>query len=398
MFVMWRQQAVSLLHHQFGCQSPAMFSTCAWRNYSSSYASIESSKHMQKLLTRKGAKTKRKWYQPHIAEPMELTGKNQRSNKKGVSEAQGHRARQLSHVLYARICQIANTGELSEELLNKQVFFTKVKMHPTFSGINVYWDSNRSDAAEIETLLNGLSGKLRSLLISYHVLGRIPAIIFVKDRSKGDLTRLNQLFEIADYGPDYFPSPLRDRQDMSIQMSDEIVAGARGEIAENILNQELSTLSLEKDCLEQTSKGHLNDGLEMLSSEAGWKQQASTDVGDAVTAEDPFSFRSNLYGLPRNDLMKKVLAQRKKTKYQRLEDDEQASTSVVKTDSQLKDFIKLRSKMKDKEKLLRQRDSTKLKQKLLEQEFDDVQDLFTVDKEVFDNDVEYDDSETHERS
>ena len=43
-------------------------------------------------------------------------------------------------------------------------------MHPNFSGINVYWDANRADAAEIETLLDGLSGKLRYGLLRFGVM------------------------------------------------------------------------------------------------------------------------------------------------------------------------------------------------------------------------------------
>ncbi|RUS75428.1 hypothetical protein EGW08_016807 [Elysia chlorotica] len=360
---------------------------------------IESSKHMLKLLTKKGAKTKRKWYQPHVAEPQELSGRKQQPNKYGVTEAQGHRARQLSHVLYAKICQIANSGELDEEILNKQVLFTKVKMHPTFSGINVYWDAKRSDAAEIETLLDGLSGKLRSLLISYHVLGRIPTITFVKDRSRGDLAQLNQLFEIADYGPDYVPSTEMDKDKSHIMMlnSPQNTTESPGHPTKNNLHENLSALALsfeQPGDIHESEKSR-GDRLKTLSSEAGWESECEppTGVGLKDTPDELVSgFRANLYGLPRDDLMKKIMIKKKKVRFQTSSTEDSRDTSI--SDLQLRDYRKLRSRVvKDKEKMLQQRDSTKIKQRLLERGFDEEQDFLHED--FTDDERNNNDRETH---
>ncbi|GFS07113.1 ribosomal binding factor A [Elysia marginata] len=357
---------------------------------------------MQKLLNKKGAKTKRKWYQPHVAEPQELTGRHQQPNKHGVSEAQGHRARQLSHVLYTKICEIVNSGELDEEVRNKQVLITKIceivnsgeldeevrnkqvlitkiKMHPTFSGINVYWDANRADAAEIEPLLDALSGKLRSLLISYHVLGRIPTITFVKDKAKGDLVQLNQLFEVADYGPDYFPSTSENAAHVIFEENVSRQSSRFTQKTGNVFQQDIAGLSLDQHKTVQHSEPCPGNNVKLSALDSKTEQQSDCKLplelpNDTGLPELLSNFRSNLYGLPRDDLMKKVLAKKQKVRYQTATTADQMGTSSA-LDSQLRDYGKLRSlTIKDKEKLSRQKDSTKTKQRLLEAEFDEVQD------------------------
>lgn len=353
-------------------------------NYST-YEGIESSKHMQKLLNKKGAKTKRKWYQAHVAAPEELSGRSQLPNKHGVSQAQGHRARQLSHVLYVKICEIVNSGELDDEILNKQVLITQVKMHPTFKGINVFWDANRADAAEIESLLDVLAGKLRSLLISYHVLGRIPTLTFVKDRSRGDLSRLNQLFDVADYGPDYFPSTGEVERPHIVLGNDISKQSLRLEVDKS-LAQDLNELSLKTGHHQTLQTSGNNIGNLKPLPEESLDTPSQVKTGTDQPSELSSSFRSNLYNLPRDDLIKKIVAKKKKVKYQPTSEDQVDDNSS--TDSQLRDYRKLRTlAMKDKERMLRQADSTKEKQRLLQAEFDEVQDSLYECDDLTDDDL-----------
>ena len=218
-------------------------------------------------------------------------------------------------------------------------------------------------------------------MISYHVLGRIPTITFVKDKSKGDLARLNQLFEIADYGPDYFPSTGRDKDKSHIIMWEDssVSSSAYGHASEKYLDQNLFALGLEQPLDIQKVEKCLGDNLENLSSEAGWKSECElspAEVSLGGTSEELISgFRSNLYGLPRDDLMKKIMTKKKKVKYQTSISNTADLGDTSHLDLQLSDYRKLRGRaIKDKEKMLQQRDSTKVKQRLLEQEFDGVQD------------------------
>ena len=218
-------------------------------------------------------------------------------------------------------------------------------------------------------------------MISYHVLGRIPTITFVKDKSKGDLARLNQLFEIADYGPDYFPSTGRDKDKSHIIMwqDSSVSSSAHAHASEKYLDQNLSALGLEQPLDIQKVEKCLGDNLENLSSEAEWKSECElspAEVSLGGTSEELISgFRSNLYGLPRDVLMKKIMTKKKKVKYQTSISNTADLGDTSHLDLQLSDYRKLRSRaIKDKEKMLQQRDSTKVKQRLLEQEFDGVQD------------------------
>lgn len=173
-------------------------------------------KYIKKFLSKRGAKAKKNWYKPFLAEPLEQQKPQLKVSKPvgvetlkkppefQVLEVQTTKNKQLSHVLYDTIVDVINSGELCEILLGKQVFITSVRMHKKHTGMSVYWDADRQDAGEVERLLFANSSKLRQLLISYHVLGRIPPVTFRRDRSH-NLSELNTIFEKADYGPNYKP-------------------------------------------------------------------------------------------------------------------------------------------------------------------------------------------------
>lgn len=57
---------------------------------------------------------------------MELFSMKELKDRHAVSRTESARAKQLGHVLYDKITHIINTGELSEELLSKQVLITSV--------------------------------------------------------------------------------------------------------------------------------------------------------------------------------------------------------------------------------------------------------------------------------
>ncbi|XP_059177225.1 putative ribosome-binding factor A, mitochondrial [Physella acuta] len=337
------------------------------------YSSHEKSRHMQKLIYKHNAKKKKKWYQPHIAEPTELFAAGYKPDKKGTTEAQRTRARQLGHVLYEKITALINTGELSEELLGKQVLITSVKMLDNFSQVQVHWDCQRSDASEIEELLQSLAGKLRSQLISYHVLGRIPPIQFVKDKKVNDLSLLDQMFEIADYGPDYIPSEVKVKH--TIEWTDKKDDGSDRTLPR--FSNDSPDDNLKQNLVPEDPESNSN----ALSSTSVSDQSSDATQCVDTSAQDYFkahglNFRTDLYGLQRETLLKKVLAQRIKVKYQ------PPDPSVAKLD--IVDF-KLFSK--DQEKINNKKGSGKGKQRMLERDVEDFQnkdennDSFTYEHE-----------------
>ncbi|XP_005091319.1 uncharacterized protein LOC101858541 [Aplysia californica] len=351
-------------------------------NSNKSFAEHVEGKTMQKLINKKGAKTKRKWYQPHVAEPLEPLGKKMASVKKGENEAQRTRARQLGHVLYDKITQIVNTGELAQELQDKQVLITSVKMNPNFGGMNVYWDADRTDALEVEELLFANSGRLRSLLISYHVLGRIPAITFVKSKGKGSsVSRINELLEVADYGPDYKPTTWYKSAESTNRLTNNSVSktedgnGIKPSLSENQINVHVANREVAEN-VDSSNISTLRD---------------STLVRD-LTCEyfsaEGLDFHCNVYSLPHEDLMKKVMAKKSK---KHLNDEETVINS--------KDYSEYSEKLASLERIRMRskagKESTKVKQKRLER---DVQDFLsmTTPRSVTDNDHIDDDFDEHD--
>ena len=69
----------------------------------------------------------------YIIQPTEPLGKGILLQKKGKKKAvQSPKGRQLSHILYGKIVEIINSGELSEELCLKQVMITSVSFLNVF--------------------------------------------------------------------------------------------------------------------------------------------------------------------------------------------------------------------------------------------------------------------------
>ncbi|BFZ13385.1 hypothetical protein BsWGS_16423 [Bradybaena similaris] len=333
------------------------------------------SKYMQKFINKRqggnSKKTKKKWYQSYAADPMEVFSVKELKDRHAVSRTESARAKRLGHVLYDKITQIINTGELSEELLSKQVFITSVKMTPNFQDIHVCWDSNRDDAAEVEALLHANAGKLRSILISYHVLGRIPVVTFVKDQLHADLSRLNLLFEIADYGPDYVPSSQRDIQRNQLLnkwgMSSETQSSAPSAPTEKNLNdagfyRPEAEPANEAECSAVDGVVENND-----QCSASDTFQSLENDSQSVNLMQGLKFISNVYTLPHGDLMRKVLAQKTKGK---CPNDEMMSN---KTEAAVEfDANQLKSRM-DKIRLQSVAESSKFKQRLLERDYEDFE-------------------------
>ena len=66
------------------------------------------------------------YYLYHYPQPLEYLKKDDSKQRESKKDVESTRGRQLSHVLYDKIVQIINTGELADELFHKQVFIMSV--------------------------------------------------------------------------------------------------------------------------------------------------------------------------------------------------------------------------------------------------------------------------------
>lgn len=81
-----------------------------------------------------------------------------------------------------------------------------MKITSDFSIVNVYWVSyGPLDETEVARILSQTAGMLREELTLLHVVGKVPTIKFVRDRSHTSWSQVENLLNIADMGEDYVP-------------------------------------------------------------------------------------------------------------------------------------------------------------------------------------------------
>ena len=179
----------------------------------------------------------------------------------------------------------------------------------------------------------------RSLLISYHVLGRIPSITFVKGKSH-NMTRIHELLESADYGPG-FEAGIKTHSVPGYVDGDDSYAGDAVKVRNARVNQQHKPQPQDEFCtIDETYKTSSN---------------AIDSIQDYFKAEN-LHFHSNLYSLPHEDIMKKL-----KAKNSRINQPQEMKVPVQNFNSQILRPSKMRERYDKKD--------TKTKQKLLEVDF-----------------------------
>lgn len=207
----------------------------------------------------------------------------------------------------------------------------------------------------------------------------------------GDITRLNQLLEVADYGPDYIPTSQRKKAHtddtlwgtpLETQSSNSATVKLNNSV---IIELPFHSHTQIHDSTKSDTWGEEPD--ENKDPHVVSEVDAASEVDD-LTRE--LKFRSNLYGLPHDDLMKKVLAYKRKVKYQG--NEESFAAMGEKSDFRTKHL----SSQKDKMKLKSPWESTKFKQRLLESDFLDFRTSENTDETDEQLIEEYDDVDDDE--
>ncbi|KAL1513270.1 hypothetical protein ABEB36_002699 [Hypothenemus hampei] len=127
-----------------------------------------------------------------------ITGNSRRSNM-------------LNKIFMKHVTDIMATGEYSSEISGLGIEINKVKVSPDYKFLNVYWmGSDASKYDEIEKLLKKNAGYLRHELATLRVIGNIPNIVFVKDKSYDKVAQVQERLAIADFGEDYEPRSISE--------------------------------------------------------------------------------------------------------------------------------------------------------------------------------------------
>ncbi|XP_078543986.1 putative ribosome-binding factor A, mitochondrial isoform X2 [Lissotriton helveticus] len=127
----------------------------------------------------------------------------------------GIRMRALNVIVYKTVVDLLDTGEICKEAHDLRLEVTRVALAGDFSACRVYWKTSGDAAADehTETILQKTAPRIRHWLITHQVIGGVPPVVFVKDRENAALAKIEQLLEIADYGP-------RVTEDLVLSQSD----------------------------------------------------------------------------------------------------------------------------------------------------------------------------------
>lgn len=127
------------------------------------------------------------------------------------------RMRALNVILYKTVVDLLDTGEICQEAHDLRLEVTRVALAGDFSACRVYWKTSGDAAADdhTETILQKTAPRIRHWLITHQVIGGVPPVVFVKDQENAALAEIEQLLEIADYGPRATEDLVLSQQDLS---------------------------------------------------------------------------------------------------------------------------------------------------------------------------------------
>uniref|UniRef100_A0A1Q3F6H6 Putative ribosome-binding factor a mitochondrial n=1 Tax=Culex tarsalis TaxID=7177 RepID=A0A1Q3F6H6_CULTA len=173
-------------------------------------------------------KGKRKWYADRntvLATPLAIT------NSKGQGKESNRRISVLNKLFMEQITDLMATGEHAEELVGYGIQISRVKVSSDYHGINVFWFSrdNHNDM-DIGRLLKRISGGLRHELSQLRLIGQVPKLNFVKDKTYGLTADLDGALRRADYGEDFVPTDRTLMLKSEFKLQVELPRNVRSEI------------------------------------------------------------------------------------------------------------------------------------------------------------------------
>ncbi|XP_062140177.1 uncharacterized protein LOC133848570 [Drosophila sulfurigaster albostrigata] len=187
-----------------------------WQRSKSSTGSVNAtrqSKILGKLFGSRVSGTKKRWYPSHDANSSGGTSSHAtgyqppsvvfqasqfgKSNSSG-SKQNTRRIAVLNKLFMTHITDLLATGEAAESILGRGLQVTRVKITGDFSCVNVYWMGND---ATLETELQRCSGQLRHELSQLRLMGEVPRIKFVRDRSGSNINQVEGILRTLNLQP-----------------------------------------------------------------------------------------------------------------------------------------------------------------------------------------------------
>lgn len=176
-------------------------------------------KVFQKLLGTKKSGSKKRWFINNNLEQTKLIGNPSNiSRTKNEGKNANRRVQVLNKLFMKNITDLMANGEVSDEILGKGIEVSRVKVTPDFQNINVYWICKGTvNDNEIEKILCRCSGIIRHELSQLRLMGEVPKIHFVKDRSYAKLIEIDTILKTCSFSDqDYI------KYDIGVQTRNEL--------------------------------------------------------------------------------------------------------------------------------------------------------------------------------
>ncbi|XP_070504489.1 uncharacterized protein [Chironomus tepperi] len=169
-----------------------------------SQTSIKQIKVMKKIMAGR-EKGRRRWVYNENMPKMESASKLSSTLKQG-KEA-NRRVTILNKLFMKNVTDLMATGMFAEKLYGYGLQISTVKVADDFKKMNIYWiATNMENDGEIERILKSVAGPLRHELSVLRLMGEVPQINFVKDRSHMKSAEIDAILKHADFGEDFIPT------------------------------------------------------------------------------------------------------------------------------------------------------------------------------------------------
>ncbi|PIK61503.1 putative ribosome-binding factor A, mitochondrial [Apostichopus japonicus] len=125
----------------------------------------------------------------------------QRTGAKMMGPEESVKLKTYNTILHEHVDQIMNSGVISQELQDVQVSIVGVRLTGDMSTCRIYWQAsgNHEDDQRIQTTLDSHARQIRHELINHRVLGKIPQIAFLQEKTAAMKAEVDRLLEMADF-------------------------------------------------------------------------------------------------------------------------------------------------------------------------------------------------------
>lgn len=217
---MLRNRLLPPLQHATNCVNQQLHRHPCLRAKSSSGASSSNAARQSKILGKffgnRVAGSKKRWYPsaqdvssgygsgyqpPSVIFQASQFGKSA-SNSPG-SKHNTRRMSVLNKLFMTHITDLLATGEAAESILGRGMQVSRVKISSDFACVNVYWlgSGDVLNDATLEAELQRTSGQLRHELSQLRLMGEVPRIKFVRDKTGSNINNVEGILRTLNLSP-----------------------------------------------------------------------------------------------------------------------------------------------------------------------------------------------------